>query len=428
MAQKVIIDTDIGTYYDDALAVSVGCQSPELELLGVTTVYGDTHLRSRIARKVLDVNGRPDVPVARGVGQPLQGNYLMFGFEGEGILEEGDGDLAYLKEPAPNFIIRNIMENPGEVTVVTLGAVSNMAVAYVMEPAIRENIKELIMMAGVIVPIVDEKGIRRSPVEEYNFNNDPVAAQIVCNSGMPMVLCPIDVTLKVPLRDDQLATINASDRPVAQMVSRILAVWPPQERQIYLSVGIPTEHTGLWLHDPLAVTLAHDKSYCEMTRLHISAEFAPTPIDRDLIVRNDILRTIPRKLEPNMDACVDVDADRFTAFFTERIAKGAWGAARAAPGCGSAALSVPPQRHTGPALTLLRRWLSVGAVSSTRRVKPRFLNGALHPMTVWVRATGRRAPRGSWPEPRAFAPGSATPNILVGSHVCSRTVWAQMWE
>ena len=323
MAQKIIIDTDIGTYYDDALAVSIGCQSPELELLGVTTVYGDTHLRSRIARKVLDVNGRPDVPVARGVGQPLGGNYLMFGFEGEGILEEGDDDLAYLDEPAPNFIIRNIMENPGEVTVVTLGAVSNMAVAYVLEPAIRENIKELIMMAGVIVPIVDEKGIRRSPVEEYNFNNDPVAAQIVCNSGLPMVLCPIDVTLKVPLRDDQLKVINASDRPVAQMVSRILAVWPPQERQIYLSVGIPTEHTGLWLHDPLAVTLAHDKSYCEMTRLHISAEFAPTPVDRDLIVRNDILRTIPRKLEPNMDACVDVDADRFTAFFTERIAKGA---------------------------------------------------------------------------------------------------------
>ena len=159
MAQKIIIDTDIGTYYDDALAVSIGCQSPELELLGVTTVYGDTHLRSRIARKVLDVNGRPDVPVARGVGQPLGGNFLMFGFEGEGILEDGDGDLAYLDEPAPNFIIRNIMENPGEVTVVTLGAVSNMAVAYVLEPAIRENIKELIMMAGVIVPIVDEKGI-----------------------------------------------------------------------------------------------------------------------------------------------------------------------------------------------------------------------------------------------------------------------------
>ena len=199
------------------------------------------------------MNGRSDVPVARGVGQPLGGNYLMFGFEGEGILEEGDDDLAYLDEPAPNFIIRNIMENPGEVTVVTLGAVSNMAVAYVLEPAIRENIKELIMMAGVIVPIVDEKGIRRSPVEEYNFNNDPVAAQIVCNSGLPMVLCPIDVTLKVPLRDDQLKVINASDRPVAQMVSRILAVWPPQERQIYLSVGIPTEHTGLWLHDPLAV-------------------------------------------------------------------------------------------------------------------------------------------------------------------------------
>lgn len=319
MAHKIIIDTDIGTYYDDALAVMFACRSPELDLLGVTTAYGDTQLRSRIARKILNVAGRPDVPVATGVGRPLQGNSLMFGFEGEAILEDGDEDLAPIDEHAANFIIRNVMDNPGEVSVVTLGAVSNLAVAYTMEPRIAQNMKELIMMAGVIVPIVDEKGVRRSPVEEYNFNNDPTAAQIVCKSDMPMVLCPIDVTLKVPLHDHQLAEINKTDDPIAKQVAAILGVWPPQEHQIYLSVGIPTEHTGLWLHDPLAVALVFDKSLCTITPLHISAEFVDTPIDRDLIVRRDILRTIPKKLPANMDACVDVEADRFTAMFTDRI-------------------------------------------------------------------------------------------------------------
>lgn len=316
---KLIVDTDIGTYYDDAFAVLLACRSPEIELLGVTTVYGDTKLRSRIARKVLNVAGRADVPVATGVGQPLRGNSLMFGFEGENILDDSDGDLAASDEHAVDFIIRSIMENPDEVSVVTLGAVTNLAVAFVKEPEIASKMKELIIMGGVIVPIVDQKGIRRSPIEEYNLNNDAVAAQIVFSSGMPIVLCPIDVTLKVPLRPDQVETIQASADPVAKLVADILAVWPPQEHQIYLSVGIPTEHTGLWLHDPLTVALVFDKSFCEITRLHVAAEFAPTPIERDLIIRNDVLRTIPKKDAPNMDVCVDVEADRFTDLFTARI-------------------------------------------------------------------------------------------------------------
>jgi inosine-uridine nucleoside N-ribohydrolase len=321
MATKLIVDTDIGTYYDDAFAVLLAARSPEVDLLGVTTNYGDTELRSKIARKVLNVAGRPDVPVAKGIGTPMSGNALMFGFEGENILEETDTDedLRWIDEPAPNFIIRQIMENPGEVTVVTLGAVTNLAVAYLMEPRIAQNVKEVIMMAGVIVPIVDEKGVRRSPIEEYNFNNDPTAAQIVCKSDLPMTLVPIDVTLQIPLRDDQIKAIQASDDKVAKLVADIIEVWPPQERQIYMAVGIPTEHTGLWLHDPLTVALAHDRSFCEMTRLHISAEFAPTPIARDLLERNDVLRTIPRKLEPNMDVAVTIDVDRFTDHFTDRI-------------------------------------------------------------------------------------------------------------
>lgn len=320
MAHKLIIDTDIGTYYDDAFAVLLGARSPEVQLMGVTTVYGDTDLRARIARKVLDVAGRRDVPVFKGIGKPLQGTALMFGFEGEKILSAEDRGLRYSDEHAVNFIIRTIMENPGEVTVVTLGAVSNLAVAYVMEPAIAKNVKEVIMMAGVVVPIVDQKGVRRSPVEEYNLNNDPLAAQIVVNSDLPKTMVPIDVTLQIPLRPDQVERIKASRDPVARQVAAILEVWPPQEYVIYLSVGIPTEHTGLWLHDPLTVALVYDRSFCQFARVHIAAEFAPTTVGRDMLVKHDILRTLPKKLPPNMNLAVKVDANRFTDHFTGRIA------------------------------------------------------------------------------------------------------------
>lgn len=319
MAQKVIIDTDIGTYYDDAFAVLLASRSPEIQLMGVTTVYGDTDLRSRIARKILDVAGRQDVPVFKGIGQPLRGTPLMFGFEGEKILNEADRGIKYHDEHAVNFIIRTIMENPGEVIVVTLGAVSNLAVAYTMEPAIAKNVKEVIMMAGVIVPIVDQKGVRRSPVEEYNFNNDPLAAQIVMESDLPKTLVPIDVTLKIPLRPDQVERIRASSDPVARQVADILSVWPPQEYLIYLSVGIPTEHTGLWLHDPLTTALSYDRSFCEFAKVHIATEFSPTTVARDMLIKHDILRTVPKKLPPNMNLAVKVDADRFTDHFTSRI-------------------------------------------------------------------------------------------------------------
>lgn len=319
MAHKLILDTDIGTYYDDAFATLLAALSPDIELLGVTTVYGDTKLRARIARKVLNTVGRQDVPVFGGIGKPLRGNSFMFGFEGQNILDENDKDLKYSDEHAVNFIIRTIMDNPGEVTVVTLGAVSNLAMAYIMEPRIAKNMKELIMMAGVVVPIVDQKGVRRSPVEEYNFNNDPIAAQIVVESDMPKTMVPIDVTLQIPLRKDQVEKLHAAKTPAAKLVSGILDVWPQQERAIYLAVGIPTEHTGLWLHDPLTVALVYDRSFCEIIPLHIDAEFAETTIERDMLIKRDILRTLPKKLEPNMKVAVSVQSSRFTNHFTARI-------------------------------------------------------------------------------------------------------------
>lgn len=320
---RIILDTDIGTYYDDAVAVMLAAQSPELQVEGVTTCYGDTHLRAQIAAKVLQTAQREDIPVFKGIGMPMRGHALMFGFEGEGILEPGE-EPKYEEKHAVEFIIETIMNNPGEIKVVTLGTVSNVAHAILREPKVIENIKELIIMAGVVIPIVDEKGVRRSPREEYNFNNDAIAAEIVLNSGMPISYVPCDVTLYTPLLDEDRDKIRAADTPLAKMATRIFDVWPPQEKLIYTAVGIPTEHTALWLHDPLVVMHAFDQSLLKMFPLHIATEYNPTVIERDMYVANmngnqDLLRTNPKKLPPNMDVALEVDGARVSHFFAERI-------------------------------------------------------------------------------------------------------------
>jgi inosine-uridine nucleoside N-ribohydrolase len=321
--ERLIIDTDIGTYYDDAFAVLLAANSPEVQFEGVTTCYGDTRLRAEIACKILEFVGRPEVPVYAGIGDPLgEAEALMFGFEGEGIFDDGRPE----KQPEPGsaveFLVRMVRENPGEITVCTLGAVTNVAAAIRQDPTFVANLKHLIIMGGVIVPVVDEKGITRSPIEEYNLNNDPVAARIVMNSGANITLVPIDVTLRVPMSQRQIDAMDSATSRSAQMVSRILKPWPEQERLIYLSVGIPTEFTGIWLHDPLTVAVAADPSLITSARIHVATEYAPTLVPRDLLIRNDILRTIPKKKAPNMNVAVDVDADRFTQLFADRITGG----------------------------------------------------------------------------------------------------------
>jgi len=167
-------------------------------------------------------------------------------------------------------MVRLVRQNPGEITICTLGTVTNVAAAIRQDPTFVRNLKHLIMTGGVVVPVVDEKGITRSPIEEYNFNNDPVAAKIVLGSEANMTLVPIDVTLRVPMSQQQIDAMVAGSSKSAQMVSRILKPWPEQERLIYLTVGIPTEFTGIWLHDPLTIAVAYDPSLITTARIHIS--------------------------------------------------------------------------------------------------------------------------------------------------------------
>ncbi len=319
--ERVIIDTDIGFYYDDAFAVLFAAQSPELKVEAVTTVYGDVDLRARITCKLLEIAGRDEIPVAAGIGKPMKGDVLMFGIEGTNIIDDGEAKKKPENIHAVDLIIEKIMNSPGKITLITIGPVTNVAAALIKEPAIARAAKRLIMMGGVIVPFVDENGVPRSPIEENNFNSDQIASEIVFNSEMKKLMVPIDVTFQVPLTDSHLQKIRDTDTPVARQVAKILEVWPEQVRLIHMSMGIPVEFSRYYLHDPLTVAVAFYMSLVTIVNLHIELEYPPTIIPRDMLIRYDILRTIPKKRPPNMEVAVEVDADRFTDLFVERITK-----------------------------------------------------------------------------------------------------------
>src|SRR5690242_3521920 len=130
MPTPIIFDTDIGTCVDDVLALAVVLGSPELALVGVTCVYGDVDLRARMVRKLLRLHGSLDIPILRGASQPLLRLEPIYweGHEGEGLLESGD-DIPKASEGAVDFIVRTVRENPGQIHLLALGPLTNVALA-----------------------------------------------------------------------------------------------------------------------------------------------------------------------------------------------------------------------------------------------------------------------------------------------------------
>ncbi len=133
---RVIFDTDIGTDVDDILALAFLLGSPEIQLDGVTTVYGDVALRARMVQKLLRLRGVGGIPVHTGVGQPLLGLDPVYwpGHEGVGLLDDDDDLPAPNERHAVDFLIEHVMANPGEMTLLAVGPLTNVATAIIREP------------------------------------------------------------------------------------------------------------------------------------------------------------------------------------------------------------------------------------------------------------------------------------------------------
>jgi purine nucleosidase len=244
--QKIIIDTDPGQ--DDAVAILLALASPELEVLGITAVAGNVpvELTQKNARKVCELAGRSDTKVYAGASQPLQralvtAEYIhgSTGLDGPDLPEPA---MPLQPQHAVDYLIEEIKRQPaGTVTLCTLGALTNVALALQRAPEIAPRIQQIVMMGGGF-----SEGGNITPAAEFNIYVDPHAAAMVFASGIPLVVMPLDVTHQVMTTRARLDAIAALGTPVAQATVALLDYFERFDVQKYGSDGGP-------LHDPCVI-------------------------------------------------------------------------------------------------------------------------------------------------------------------------------
>lgn len=249
----VLLDTDIGTDIDDAYALVQVLRSPELELLGVTTVSGDAVARARLAAKLLTVAGRGEVPVYAGLSTATQ--YMKqvewaAGFTSPALHESGGVE----------FLRREINARPGEITLIAVGELTNVAALLESEPGIGKKIKAIALMGGSI-----RRGYApgSNPEPEWNIKSAAKAAQVVFSSGVPLLIAPLDSTSDLKLTTERKNRLFAHGTPLTDALAALDFVWT---------------HTNTWnaklptLFDNLAVSLVATPDLVPLTAMHLVVE------------------------------------------------------------------------------------------------------------------------------------------------------------
>ncbi len=261
MAKKILFDTDIGSDVDDAVALGLILACPdELELVGVTTVGGDTELRGRIAARLLGLGGREEVPVFAGERRPrqrAQERFARFGHE-ERMVPEGGADAKLHGEPGPEAIVRLARDVPG-LEIVAVGPMTNLAAALALDPTLPERVAGLTLMGGHVRRVAIGDFVCK-PGIDYNLCSDPEASCAVLGAGFCTTLVTADVTLSTWMRERDLARLDAGG-PVARALADQIRVWAPVQYQLFTGIGGQVARDNVaFLHDPLTVWALVDPS------------------------------------------------------------------------------------------------------------------------------------------------------------------------
>jgi inosine-uridine nucleoside N-ribohydrolase len=280
----IILDTDIGTDIDDAFALALIVNSPELELLGVTTVAGDTQARARLAAKLLwEASGAwRKVPVYAGEPgkpQPIDQTRWAMGFASPTLHLSG----------AVDFMKSEINRRPGRITIITIGELTNVAALLKSDPASAKKIKRIAMMGGSVARgyAPDSK-----PEAEWNIKSNPEAAQTVFSSGVPLLMAPLDVTAMLQLDGTGRRRVFTHLTPLTNALTILYHLWGNET---------PT------LFDPMAVAMLIDSSMCETQQLAIEVD------------AQGFTRVVEGK-PANATVGVRTDPKRFFEFYLSRVA------------------------------------------------------------------------------------------------------------
>ena len=311
--RPILLDTDIGSDVDDALALALILAEPgALELVAITTVSGDTRLRARIAARLLGVAGKTRVDVCAGEEAPLlrpANRFVWFGHEGKSL---PDGpDAAFSDESAPERIARAARERPG-LELVAIGPLTNLARALALDPKLPERVAGLSVMGGH-VRRVSLGGKELPPGIDYNLCSDPEATVAVLGAGFRTTLVTADVTLQTWMGPRDVERL-ARGGPLARALVPMIRVWTAVQRRLFESWGGPEpDDFAAFLHDPLTALALVDRAPLRFERLRI----VPT-------VQAGILRTFeaPREGAPGseMQVATGVDALGARRAIVERLA------------------------------------------------------------------------------------------------------------
>lgn len=250
MAVKLFIDTDIGNNVDDAFALALAAKLTDVELIGVTVFGSMVAVRAQLARKVLMVAGKRGVPVSSGCSQGLVEPPSRHLPQQASVLDEFD-KLFFPPANGVDLIRDSIRRNPSESVIVTLGAMTNIALALRVEPALSRLIRKLVVMAGS-----ESLGYA-----ETNVRNDPEAAHIIFNSGIPFVMVPKDITQHAVMPETLLNRLRASETPLCKLLWRMTEIWMQ-------ATGAPSPV----LNDPLAVAITARPELARLERVRVEVE------------------------------------------------------------------------------------------------------------------------------------------------------------
>mgnify|MGYP000055979709 CR=1 FL=1 len=306
--KRVLIDCDPGI--DDALALLLALASPELSVEAVTVVAGNVAVSQGVdnALRLVELAGRPGIPVARGAASPLVRKLIT----GEAI--HGDNGLGGVRLPAPSrgpdprhavdLMIELAQARPGSLTLVAIGPLTNLALALAKAPELAGLIAEIILMGGAL------SGGNITPAAEYNIYADAEAARMVFASGVPITMLELGATSQVALTREHVARWRAASSPVAEAA----AAMADHYLRVYEARGVAGGH----LHDPLAVGMAIDKGFATASRrLHIDIETRGEFTDGATVA--DRRPGQAGRRTPNADVPAVIDSERFLALFVERL-------------------------------------------------------------------------------------------------------------
>ena len=317
----VLLDVDPGI--DDALAILLALRSPELSVEAITVVAGNVDVEQGLENtlKVLELAGAQSIPVAKGAASPLKGKLTtarhVHGNNGLGDIHLPTPSLSPYKGHASELLVAKVGELPGDLTLIPVGPLTNIATALTEHTDLIPQIKEIVLMGGSF------SGGNVTPAAEFNIYNDPEAAEIVFGSGVPVRMVTLDVTRSTILHSKDLPNMEPDSHPVNRFVFALNAY---HERT--------RGADGVYLHDPLAVGIVIDPGFVSTESAFVEVETSGDKTRGTTIANRRGYRLVHEEgptemrvvgqqpIEPNAEITIGVEAERFVRFFLERVLSG----------------------------------------------------------------------------------------------------------